>query len=155
MSTSHGKNQPVGGHDRIQGNQVEIRRRIEQDKIERLRHRRQRPSQRAVRLALERLGIQAGIARGDEEALRRGGHNDAFELALLDGIGNGQKLLPAVIAQRGTKAGGDGGLGVEIHNQHLVSLSGKPGPEIQGGDGLAAAALLVRHADGLHMFSMQ
>ena len=83
--------------------------------------------------------------RGRDEQARHRGRNDDVAQRLLANqhvVARGHSSV-AVDAEPGRGVA----LGIEIDDEHPLADRGERGPEVDGGGGLADAALLVRHGE--------
>ena len=80
----------------------------------------------------------------DEQARHRGRNDDVAQGLLADQhlVARGRPGAP-IDAEPGRRVA----LGIEIQDQHALADRGQRGAEVDGGGGLADAALLVRHGE--------
>ena len=145
----------VGGGERIDGEKIERGRTINQDIGDSFRVGRVRGAISAERIPqlVGAVGMAGDFeldpqkihSRGrDDEARHRGRNDDVAQRLLADQHFVARSCSSvSVDAEPGRRVA----LGIEIEDQHPLADRGERGAEVDGGGGLADAALLVRHGE--------
>ena len=143
----HGHNHALGGRERVDGEQAQRGRRVEEDVVVALAHRVEGALQGA--LAPDHLGERHLCARKVDGG---GGH---VELALVDDVLDGRAMHEDVVhalvepLRVDPLAHGEVALGVHVDGEHAQVVLAQRSAEIHGGCGLGYAALLIREGDDM------
>ena len=138
----------AGGVQAVDGEQAERRRAVDEDVVVVVEHRLDGPAQpvlpaeRRHQLDLGAGQVEAG--RGDEQVLHRRRLDAVLERHLVHDDVVHRGLEPAVVD---AETRGGVALRVEVDDQRAVAQLGQAGTEVDGGGGLADAALLVGDGD--------
>ena len=138
----------VRRHHRVERQQGQRRRAVDENKVIRQRLLGQRVAQPVFpALQVDELDLGAGQVRAgrhDPHVGHVGGPGGLGDRHLID-----QHLIGAgaAVAALDAEAGRGVALGVEIDDQHALAAGGEGGRQVDGGGGLADSALLVRHGD--------
>ena len=141
----------VGGDQRVEGQQAEARRAVDEDAVEAVAQRLEETAQSELAFGqADQLDLGAGeltVGRDHEEVIERGRQNDRVGV---DRLGARQCLVDRptrTVLSPQTDTAGHVRLRVHVDQQHPLLGQGQGRGEVDGGRGFAHAALLVCDGD--------